>query len=250
MNKLLINLIPFKKIRRQLRNKYYPKIRDFTMDEVERCLMVAPHPDDETLAAGGLMLKYPNKFDCICMASAGVKTPTISAEDRADLRIKEFSQVMDAIGIKNRWIYKTFGVPPMNDQIEKYFTDYCTVLDTKQYDCFFLPHPKDNHPEHQYITNNLFKRILKRNGYKTTAKVVFYEVWAPLSEPNYFEDISKVAESKKNILKLYSSQWIKYNLIPRILGLNAYRGFWADNKEYGEAYSVCSIHSYLLEKNK
>lgn len=248
MNKLLINLIPFKKIRRQLRNKYYPKIRDFTMDEVERCLMVAPHPDDETLAAGGLMLKYPNKFDCICMASAGVKTPTISAEDRADLRIKEFSQVMDAIGIKNRWIYKTFGVPPMNDQIEKYFTDYCTVLDTKQYDCFFLPHPKDNHPEHQYITNNLFKRILKRNGYKTTAKVVFYEVWTPLSEPNYFEDISRVATKKTDAIKLYYSQngWIKYP--ERIEGLNKYRGMLANNVPYAEAFRIIPIVKYLKGK--
>lgn len=250
MKKFLISLIPIKKIRRRLKERYFSSNKEFSLSGVKKCLMVAPHPDDETLAAGGLMIKYADKFDCICMASAGVKTPDIGAEDRADLRIKEFYQVMDTIGIKNRWIFKTFGIPPMCDQIENYFTEYCKVLDTKQYDCIFLPHPKDNHVEHQYITNYLFKRILKQKGFNPNVKIVFYEVWRPLDNPNYYEDISDVVEEKKKILELYVSQWVKYNLIPRIIGLNSYRGFWANNAPYAESFEVITMQKYLAGKTK
>lgn len=243
MNKLLIDLIPFPKLRKSLKNKYFPK--DFSMEKMKHCLMIAPHPDDETLGAGGLLLKYHDKFDCICMASSGVQTPWISARDRADLRLKEFEVVMDAVGISKRWIFNTFGVPPMNDQIWAYFHDYCSVLETEKYDCFFLPHPDDNHEEHRFITNKLFKRILKKNGYRPEAKVVFYEVWAPLMHPNYFEDISEVAQDKERILKLYASQLSSScSIISHIMGLNAYRGIFPKT-QYAEAFRVCSVQKYL-----
>lgn len=245
LKKTLIKLLPCSSWRENLLDKYCPKKEEFSFESIKHALMVAPHPDDEMLGAGGVLLKYADKFDCICIASAGVQTPNITAEARADIRIKEFQQVMDAIGIKNRWIFKTFGVPPMNDQIEKYFDDYCKVLDTKKYDCIFLPHPKDNHSEHQYITNKLFKRILKRKGYNPKAKIVFYEVWAPIMIPNYFEDISDVFFKKQKCLEMYASQngWINYP--DRIEGLNKYRGMIFNNVAYAEAYRVCAIKKYL-----
>ena len=246
--KLLINLIPNKKIRHNLIKKYFPKNVQFIVDINTKCLMVCPHPDDEMLGCGGTLLKYPNNFDCICMASSGVKTENIDAETRANLRIEEFNKVMQSLNIKNYWIFKTFGVPPMINQIQKLFKEYCSVLDTKKYNYIFLPHPNDNHEEHNFITNNLFKRILKKNGYKKDLKIVFYEVWSPIFNPNYFEEISNVVCKKQDILNLYRSQWLKYNLIPRIIGLNQYRGINANNADYAEAFSVITVTEYLRRK--
>lgn len=249
--KLLINLIPNRKIRHDLVNKYFPKntgLVQFIVDKNTKCLMVCPHPDDEMLGCGGTFIKYSDYFDCICMASSGVKTESIDAESRANLRIEEFNKVMQALNIKNHWIFKTFGVPPMINQIENLFKEYCSVLDTKKYDYIFLPHPKDNHEEHNFITNDLFKRILKKNGYKKDLKIVFYEVWSPILNPNYFEDISSVVYKKQDILNLYQSQWVKYNLIPRIIGLNQYRGVNANNADYAEAFKVITVTKFLRRK--
>lgn len=249
--KLLINLIPNRKIRHNLVNKYFPKnteLVQFIVDKNTKCLMVCPHPDDEMLGCGGTLIKYSDYFDCICMASSGVKTESIDAESRANLRIEEFNKVMQTLNIKNYWIFKTFGVPPMINQIENLFKEYCSVLDTKKYDYIFLPHPKDNHVEHNFITNDLFKRILKKNGYKKDLKIVFYEVWSPILNPNYFEDISSVVYKKQDILNLYQSQWVKYNLIPRIIGLNQYRGVNANNADYAEAFKVITVTEFLRRK--
>lgn len=242
MNKVFINLIPFSKLRKKLKQKYFPK--NFSMENMKHCLMVAPHPDDESLGGGGLLLKYADKFDCICMASSGVKTEFIGAEERAERRLKEFDEVMKAYGIRSHWIFKTFGVPPMIDQIKSYFEQYCQVLDTLKYDCIFLPHPQDSHEEHLYITNKLFKRILKRKGYQPNLKIVFYEVWRPIAKPTYFEDITAFVEKKKEILNLYVSQQSSVSVLPHIIGLNMYRGAFNHSK-YAEAFRVCDVSRYL-----
>lgn len=245
----LINLIPIAKYRKQILYKYYPKLRlGFRVSVNTRILVVCPHPDDEMLGMGGVMIKNAQCIDCICMASAGVKTPQIDAEPRANLRIKEFHTVMDAVGIKNRWIFKTFGVPPMNDQISKYFKDYCKVLDLHKYDYIFLPNPHDGHPEHLFITNKLFKKIMRHNGYNPDAQIIFYEVWRTISVPDFFYDISDVARKKFEIISLYKSQNGYINYPFRIEGLNRYRGMQNNNTDYAEAFKITSVKKYLRSK--
>ena len=202
-----------------------------------KCLLVAPHPVDDIIGAGGLLIKYANNFDCICIGSSGVELqdPYITAKARSDLRIKEFNEIMDMVGVKHHWIFETYGVPRFDDQIESHFAEYCQALkNLKQYDYIFLPHPLDGHHEHRFITNKIFKRILKKVGYNQATKIVFYEVWADIQFPNTFFDISgsgflystqdttdtQDANSKINlfsekslfdlklkIAKLYRSQW-------------------------------------------
>ena len=106
----------------------------------------------------------------------------------------------------------------------------------------------DNHPEHQYITNDLFKKLLKKKGYQKHCKIVFYEVWQPIQHVNYYEDISDVAKKKFEIIGLYASQngWIKYP--DRVEGLNKYRGMLYNNVPYAEAYEIVPIKKYLEEK--
>jgi LmbE family N-acetylglucosaminyl deacetylase len=161
------------------------------INENTKCLMVCPHPDDEMLGAGAVMLKYSNNFDCLCMGSSGVATPEIGAKERAYVRIKEFNEIMDTIGVKNHWIFLTYGVPRFDRQMDLHFEEYCNALTSlKDYDYIFLPHPRDGHHEHRYITNKLFKRIAKKIGFSDKTKIVFYEVWEDMNHPNVFIDAS------------------------------------------------------------
>ena len=207
------------------------------INEDTRCLMVAPHPDDEIIGAGGLMIKYSNNFDCICMCSSGVSDDDDieEAKHKSDVRIAEFNKVMETVGIKKHWIFEFYGTyfrfdKQMMDKID----DYCNVLDLKQYDYIFLPHPKDGHHEHKFVTNKLFPKIAKKNGYNPDTKIVFYEVWADMKNPNVFFDTSKdgylygkdcakqyqnanskllgtndytLLDWKYEILSMYESQW-------------------------------------------
>ena len=62
----------------------------------DKILLIAPHPDDEVIACGGFIAKYHNQIDVLCINSSGVKYKhdTLSAEEIAEMRCKEFEKTM------------------------------------------------------------------------------------------------------------------------------------------------------------
>ena len=243
MKKFLINLIPNKKLRHKLRANLNKKL-SFEINENTKCLMVAPHPDDEMLGAGGLLIKYAKFFDVICIGSSGIKTNELAADERADIRIEEFNKVMKKLKVNNYWIFKTFGIPPLINQIESNFNNYLNVLNLKEYDYIFLPHPEDSHAEHQYITNKLFKKLLKKQKYNKNCKIIFYEVWKPLIHSNLNIEITDVIEKKLELIDMYQSQTKFVDYASAIKGLNRYKGL-RHNVCYAEEFNIITVHKYL-----
>jgi len=215
----------------------------------DKILIIAPHPDDEVIACGGLMLKYHDQIDVLCVNSSGVKykTDTLSAEELAQIRCDDFVEVMKKAGIKKYHITKIWGIPPMINQIKKHFNEYSANFKFKEYDYIFVPHSQDNHVEHRYVGNKLLKKLLLKSGFKHNLKIVRYELWSPMPNPNYYEDITEYTKQKTDLINTYSSRNSHY--AERILGLNKYRtlaSFFENYEKYAEAYYVESIYDYLI----
>lgn len=260
--KFLTIFIPVKKHRRSIRDylcarfnvysernpllfKKFPCFENGLIKKNSRCLIVAPHPDDECIGCGGIISKYPENIDILIINSSGVARGKkhLSAEKMADIRIKEFNQCMNKAKIKNRWIFRIFGTPPMFEDIEKHFEEYLKNIDFKKYDRIFMPHVSDGHKEHRYVSACLLPRLLQKSGFKKSALAVFYEVWSTIDAPNYFEDISSVVKNKAKLLSVYKSQGGD-NYAKRILGLNQYRGL-TSKYEYAEAFNIVPINEYM-----
>ena len=242
-------MIPVGKWKHVLMEKYLPTEKSVVINKDTKCLVIAPHPDDETISCGGMMLKYKNNFDCAVLASAGADKDKKIAEKIANTRIKEFNSVMKKIGLKNHWIFKTCGIPPMYKEIRKNLRDYYKALNTKQYDYIFVPHPDDNHREHKYISRHIIKRILRHNGYKKNLKICYYGVWTPLIGGTHFENIESVLDKKYKLLELYVSQNGAVNYPDMAKGLNMYYGGLSHaHMKYAEGFQVVSVKQYLWGK--
>lgn len=249
--KFLIKLVPSKKKRKQLRCKYFPSrnLKNFEIKADTKCLIVAPHPDDEVIGCGGLLAKYKEHFDVVVLSSAGVAYNGLSAKERSDVRIIEFNQVMDYLGIKNHWIFETYGVPMFFEQIKQHIKSYLEILDFKKYDFIFLPYPYDSHPEHEYISKDLMKSLLKKNGYNPDTQIMFYEVWTPIEKPNFYEEIESVIEEKVKLINMYPSQVIDgWDYDRWTQGLNSYRSMYVRPHKYGEVYEAVNIQYYMNKK--
>jgi LmbE family N-acetylglucosaminyl deacetylase len=243
ISQLIIKLIPFRKLRHKLRDRYFPRKIEITAKT--KCLFVAPHPDDEMIGGGGVMCKYPENFAVVVMGSSGTDYKERRAADHAKIRTAEFANVMDALGIKNRWIFQTIGARGI-EQMNAHFNEYLKALKTADYDYIFLPVPHDRHRDHAHITNKLFKRILRKNGYKKDLKICFYEVWSLIPNPNVFVDTTEVIERKTKILCLYKSAHVLFQYADISRGLNRYRGTQNNSPfGYAEAFHVDSVHNYL-----
>lgn len=242
---LIEEIEKWKEKRLKIRNQSLLSINRNVRFENKRILVVAPHPDDESIGCGGLLTIYHDNVDVLCINSSGVwyTWEVQNAEKIADIRINEFYNTMKFAGINKSFIGRIWGVPPMFNGIEKNLANYKKHFDYSIYDYVFLPHPDDNHREHRYLTKFLFKKIIEEEKLKDDLQIAFYEVWAPMSNPNFFLDITSVVSDKDKLINLYESRK-KGRYAERMKALNFYRGIQAQ-MEYAEAYSIIPLQEYI-----
>ncbi len=211
----------------------------------DKILVIAPHPDDESLGCGGFMLQHAKQIDSFCFLSSGIAP---NAKEKSDARISEWNKAQKFIGCNNLGVCELYGPKPLLPRIKDNLDYYLKTLDTSKYDYIFMPHFNDNHPEHRYISKELMNKILIENGYKKHAKVCFYEVWKILDKPNEFVEID--AKHKLKLLSIYATQWSVCDLPKKILGLNYYRGVDCGFVDCAEAFSVMPIGKYFKYSKK
>ena len=222
----------------------------FEIKPEDKILIIAPHPDDEVIACGGFIAKYHNQIDILCVNSSGIKYEgdTLSAEEIAQVRCDEFYATAKLAGVSGKtYIEKLWGKPVMIEEMKSHYRDYMTHFNMKDYDIILVPHRDDNHPEHRFVGNVLLKDLLKEQGYKKDLKILRYELWSPLPNPNYYEDITDFAERKEELIHSYKSR-AKSHYSERILGLNKYRtlsSYFFNPEKYVEAFYIEDLMIYL-----
>ena len=196
----------------------------FELKETEKCLVIAPHPDDESIGCGGILNLYKENFDVICLT-----TPT-------EQRKEEFKSAMEYAGIKNFQML-TLEDKHITDGFEKF-----KAINISNYDYIFIPYVFDQHKDHKAVSL-LLEKHLKTAKHKENLKIVYYEVWSAMSLPQYFVNISSVAQKKAEMINLHKSQVISKDYAQKILGLNSYRGL-LKSLDYVESFSIFSVKEF------
>ncbi|OGI21814.1 MAG: hypothetical protein A2255_00660 [Candidatus Melainabacteria bacterium RIFOXYA2_FULL_32_9] len=203
----------------------------------DKCLLLAPHPDDETVGCAGLLLKYPKNFDIVCITDGRCGSYDHTPDETIDIRKREFEEAMEKFGISSYSF--------LNIEDRKLINNYSIFksLNINDYNYILLPNYFDQNKDHKAVTV-LLQKLLLNKKYKSGLKIVFYEVWSALPLPNYFFDISDVIENKKELINLYQSQ-VKYvSFVDGIIGLNRYRGMQS-NCHYSEAFSIIDVKTFM-----
>lgn len=196
----------------------------------DKCLIIAPHADDESIGCGGILLKYPQNFEVVVLTD-GCKGGgnNDSEETIIKTRLKELSQAMAFAKVKN---YRNLMI---KDREVKQNLDKINTLNLKQYDYIFVPNGDEMHIDHRPILAQV-KKILRFWG-KT--RIISYEVWSPIPNPNLYLDITDIAEQKRELISHYKSQ-IKYNdYANKAISLNHYRGL---------PVGLCYAEAFLSER--
>jgi LmbE family N-acetylglucosaminyl deacetylase len=203
---------------------------------MESILIIAPHPDDETLGCGGTILKYINQgskvYWLICTEFyRNGKTP-----ENIKLRQQEIEEVDALYGFTKRFElgYDAAGIT-YND-IGPLVGKISSIVKEIRPDTLFLPNRSDVHTDHQIIFKAAFS-CTKNFNFPYIKQVLMYETiseteFAPaLPEnafmPNVYIDISPYADKKLEIMQVYRSEVMEEPLprsLAAIKALGAYRG--------------------------
>jgi LmbE family N-acetylglucosaminyl deacetylase len=182
----------------------------------EVVVVVALHPDDETLGCGGTLLKHKESGDQIhWLICTEMKVEDGFSEEKIDVRNKEISKVggMYAFDSVHRLGLSTMKVDEysVSELVSKVSEVFQEIKPTKLY----LPFKNDIHSDHRYMFDAVYS-CTKIFRYPYIKSIYMMEV---LSEsefsvslngdgfiPNVFIDTSDFHCQKKNIMEVYEGE--------------------------------------------
>lgn len=216
-----------------------------------RLLALSPHPDDEAIGCGGLLLAHSGVAEIrivnVYNGEGGGELPEGAWRDETDYkqrlvtaREKELDRAAQRLGatkVVRLGVSDCTGAPGSRE-IEALRREIVGFRP----DVILLPWLLDNHPHHR-LTNVL----LADAAVDCDAVVLGYEIWSLLSANAYF-DISEQIDKKLDLVSVYESQLRTVNYMAYARGLASIRAFHATigSKRDGaaEAYFALPCRDY------
>lgn len=212
-------------------------------------IVVAVHPDDETLGAGGALFRHKFLGDKIYwLLVTSIEASDKYSREFVSKRKEEIKQVMNEYGFDGVFELKFTSSQidryPLEEVISKISEVFIRVRPTIVY----LPFKNDVHSDHRIVFNAAIS-CTKSFRYDFIEEILMMET---LSEteftpslfdsfiPNYFVDITSFFEKKMKVVKIYESE-IKPHPFPRsvdnIKALAIFRGASCGTK-YAESFMM------------
>jgi len=216
-----------------------------------RVLVIAPHPDDETLGCGGTLLKHRAAGDSVSwlIVTRGHE-PLWSAEALAN-KEDEIKRVAQAYEFEQTFRFE-YPATGMNTLLQaEIIAGVSRVVAEAQPSSVYLNHAGDIHSDHRIAFDSVISAIKPFNsGRHGVKRILSYETLSSTEAappdhnraflPTVFCDITSFIERKLEIMSLYRTEIQPYPL-PRanesIRALARFRGATV-GVEYAEAFML------------
>ena len=198
--------------------------RDLTTIKASRVVVVAPHPDDETLGCGGSLVKH-------IKAGAAVKVVILTDGRKGDplgrykslakyieLRETEAKKACKVLGVSDVEFWR-FGDQELVCHKAEVLTRLVKLFESFQPELIYAPSANEDHSDHQ-VANELVWGAT--NESLSVRYVVQYEI-SPPAIVNCYIDITNQWRKKRRALRVYKSQTSLCSYGDGMLGLNQYR---------------------------
>ena len=213
-------------------------------------IVISAHPDDETLGAGGSILKHVANGDHVYWL---IVTNIVESEEFSKKKINsrqiEISIVEKIFGFKETFFLNYPTMTLSSSDLIKMVPEISAIFTKVKPEIIYTLNRSDAHSDHRVIFNAVMA-CTKSFRYPFIKKVLMYECiseteFAPaLAEkvflPNYFIDITDFLEIKLEIMKIFESE-IGEHPFPRSLenikALAHFRGA-SVGVQYAEAFQL------------
>jgi N-acetylglucosamine malate deacetylase 1 len=207
------------------------------MIKKEEVLIIAPHPDDDVIGMGGTISKYLENETKVTIIYATNGSGSKRLGKFKKLKKKEFINLRKQEAIKaikklaknkNINLVKQIFVDIDSKNLKLRTNDFKTTLKEtlkNKFSKIYLPYLKDKHETHKVCSKISLNEIKKQ---KKEKKVLFYEVWTPITEEKIeLKDITKHIRKKKNAIKTHRSQISVSRFDEGILAKNRYNAVFS-----------------------
>jgi LmbE family N-acetylglucosaminyl deacetylase len=220
----------------------------------KKILVVAPHPDDETLGVGGTIAKLSDQGHEVSVLIVSGHLPPLYKREDYEKTVIEANQAFDILGISNSDFLEIpatmIGDQPLhevNSKISMIVNDFGPHI-------VFCPYP-DRHVDHRLVFDSVMVATRPVGVGRSIEIVAAYETLSethwnaahiePNFIPNWVIDISDHIEEKLDALRCYKSQILDFpgsRSIEAVEALAKFRGTQA-GFGYGESFHIVRMVS-------
>lgn len=203
----------------------FPLYSEDTIIKWGSSLIVAPHPDDETLGCGGaiaLLKKAGLAVEVLVISDGTASHPNSRKYPEAKLRSLRQTETLSALnwlGVDSSAVrfldLKDGAVPTLGKAgFEQAIANCCTYLNTFKPETIILPWRRDPHADHRASWRILQKAV---NDLAISPRILEYPIWSweqaetdnvpvPQAVKAWRLDISTVLSKKQEAIAYYRSQ--------------------------------------------
>lgn len=216
----------------------------------KKITVIAPHPDDEILGAGGTIARFLNMGAEVSILFVSGHLPPVYHQNSFDVTQAEAKKAMEVLGVSDFEFLKIpatmiheIPIADLNNKINDF-------LKSRNPDFVLIPFP-DRHIDHRVIFDSAlvacrpvrtnFPRIVL--AYETLSETHWNAPGIePSFTPEFYVDISSYIENKKLALNQYTSQLEESpsRSIEACVALAKFRGS-QNGCSYAEAFKVIRI---------
>lgn len=204
--------------------------------DINSFLILAPHPDDESMGCSGttVLLNEKGASSAIVFITNGERLHGKESSMIAQKRRKEAQSSCKLLGC-DEVIF--FDIPDgyVTENEALLYEKLLEVINLKKPDMVFSPSPLDYHHDHISVSNVSLRLHRKLSSFG----LAFYEIYSTVRF-SHLIDISSVIEKKKDIIMNYHTSLYETPevYVHATLGLNAQRSIFTQKKGYYEAFYV------------
>lgn len=224
------------------------------VSEMKKILILAPHQDDESIGAGGLMLQaQKNDIECnVVFLTDGSQNNLQSHSVEESIQIRKI-EAEKACAHSNSKIFE-LGISNIDFEInQEQINSYINLIDTEKPSEIAIPWFFDGPIKHRFF-NEFFALLYPKLTHKKF-NVLGYQVHNQIY-PNVYLDISNEMDQKEQMIHEYASQnstYVSYDHITR--GINAWNSRYMyqpsqNKKKYSELYLYLPGKEYVKKVNQ
>jgi N-acetylglucosamine malate deacetylase 1 len=217
---------------------------------MSKVIVIAPHPDDETLGCGGSILKHISQGDDVYwLIMTTMENSSSFSKKQSEKRSKEIHSVASNYGFKE-FFNASFPSMELDSLPKKNLVDFISnIFDNLQPDIIYAPYANDVHSDHRVVFDSIAS-CTKSFRHPYIRSVRIYETLSETEfdihpdsngfKPNLWIDISSYIDKKVKIMNLYESESSQHPF-PRseknIRSLATFRGATA-GVHYAESFII------------
>ncbi len=221
---------------------------------MKNVLIIAPHPDDETLGVGGTAAKFISHGDNVTVLIVSGHLPPLYSIEAYDKTVEEAKLAFNILGIKNHKFLKIPATMIGNEPIHVLNKKMSDVIEETEPNIVLCCYP-DRHIDHQQIFQSVMvstrpvgvgKKIEILAAYETLSETHWNAAHIePNFTPNWVVDITEFIDIKLQALACYKSQIPEFpgpRSVEAVEALAKFRGTQY-GFAYGEAFHIIRMKS-------